>query len=131
MSSENLWGELPAADQLRTPLQILKEQAKYLTEMTQGVIVGWVTTSDWPGHDFSFDLNVRAPALNDYQTTLLSIGYPVTMYPASVRNPDSLTATQHRDEGAFLAGLKSQLQSPRVRNVINALLAQSNSMRYG
>lgn len=129
MSTSNLWGELPETETTRTPLQILNEQASALTQMTNGVLVGFVYEAHQRWKPFAYELGIRAPALNEYSITVLSIYHDLVMYPIQVL--DSLR--NHRfpdcnDETSFLDALKETLQSPESRKVIAALLHQSNSV---
>ena len=40
MSAENMWGEINAPVNQRTPTSILREQASILSQLTKGVLIG-------------------------------------------------------------------------------------------
>jgi hypothetical protein len=44
---KNLWGDIPNADELRTPYTLLKEQASLLTELTRGLLIGAIERSQY------------------------------------------------------------------------------------
>jgi hypothetical protein len=44
---KNLWGDIPNADELRTPYTLLKEQASLLTELTRGLLIGEIERSQY------------------------------------------------------------------------------------
>lgn len=76
MVTKNLWGELPDAADIRSPVTILREQASLLTQMTNGTLQGEVYLENSGGR-FSSTLYILAPALDDYRYSVLSVQYPV------------------------------------------------------
>lgn len=131
MSTENLWGELPKPEQVRTPLQILREQASYLTASTDGVLVGQVSPNPDSLHHFAYELSIRAAALNNYVATILTVNYDIEMYPLRLDNRLSGPYQQCNDEAAYLNALKSVLQSAPCRKLVSALITQSSAASSG
>ena len=124
MSARNLWGDLGALEIVRTPKDILKEQASFLTKATEGVLVGNVDEMDANG-DFRYDLDVQVPSLNDYTYTLLSITHGLDLYPVRVSaRADALTETCD-DETEFEAVLRTVLSSKQVKLILSRLLSQA------
>lgn len=128
MASKNLWGQLPAADNIRLPVVVLREQASVLTRLTQGVLEGSVLTSR-DGDEFELELRIVAPALDNYQYTVLRVFHGVHLYPVRVAPPDTLRRDWIRcdSEESFEEILAHQLSSNRVKKVIASLLAQSRA----
>jgi hypothetical protein len=126
MSAESLWGELPRRGDLRTPLTILREQAVLLGEATNNVLVGDVATSQ-RGPKFVSSLGIIAPALDNYRISILSITYDMTLYPLVISKELAGGSVPCKDEGSFKQALKDTLSSPRVHQVINSLLSQSEA----
>lgn len=127
MATKNLWGTLPAPESAKTPAQILKEQASYLTEMSKGVLVGEVADVT-ATYAFSYALMIRAPALNNYRVTLLIIGYNIGMYPVSI--DDKITSAPNptcQNEEDFIEKLGKILGSQEAQRIIGALLTHSNA----
>ena len=125
MSTENLWGELPSSENQKTPVQILKEQASILTQLTKGVLVGSVAPQD-TRQPFSYVLGIRAPALNNYSAAILSIGHTIEMYPLVLQNQISGNSQRCDDENAFIQAISRILKDEKTHRVIKALLVQSN-----
>lgn len=96
MATQDLWGELPLAEEVRSPLTILKEQAALLGQKTNNLLQGHVnfhrSTID---PQFTADFDIEAPLLDSYFYHVLTIRYPVTLYPVIVE-PDSNTQSSPR-----------------------------------
>ena len=131
MSIENLWGDLPKPELLKTPAQILREQAKFLTEMTLGVLLARVTQNTDYVDSFAFDLSIRAPALNNYTVSVVSVVYDIHMYPLKMYNlmDTSAYSITCSSEKEFVAELAKILKSDSARRTISALLVQSNGVK--
>jgi len=126
MSAENLWGDLPKAGDLRTPITILREQASVLGDATNNVLVGDVITGRRL-EGFRLSLGIVAPALDNYRIAILAVNHDMTLYPLLVTDLLSGGEIQCADEEAFKAALKDILSGPRVHQVINSLLSQSQA----
>ena len=131
MPTKSLWGPLPATEGIRTPTQVLKEQATALANMTGSVLQGEVNVTQNRGV-FELDLNIVVPALDNYRylvaraTHRLDL-YPVTLMPGWELYNQRVTV-ECPDEGAFEAALGEILSSEKVRRVLTSLLAQSRAM---
>jgi hypothetical protein len=126
MNTENLWGDLPPIANFKTPLQILKEQATAITKMTNGLLVGSVGPAARRIRSFTYELAIRAPALNDYTTNVVTIAYEISLYPVILVPNAAAKALELPTEDAFVAALATTLQDERVRSLIASLLVQSN-----
>lgn len=128
--SENLWGDLPPVEDIRTPASILKEQATRLTEITGGVLRGKATfqQSSVSIGRVSLELRIVAPALQSYEYTVARVGHAIDQQYPLILSADIAQETLRvtcEDERDFLGALRGVLQSPKIRNVIAALLSQS------
>src|SRR4051812_1203575 len=119
----NLWGDLKNVAIPKTPASILKEQAAYLTKTMSAILTGEVSSSVQYGV-FQYSLNIVAPALNNYSYTAVKIFHGIELYSVTV-SADLNDEMECRDEKEFTAALASALTSPRVKNAIASLLAQS------
>lgn len=144
-TSKSLWGDLPLAETVRTPLIILREQATILTQMTNGLLTGVVSKGrfnlvddpyDLPFEDpasppipmFRATLSIEAPALDGYIFQVLQTDYQLALlYPISVYDVVSKTNHTCADENEFLAVVGVILSSEGVRHAIGMLLSQSRS----
>jgi len=127
--SENLWGTLPKPDSVRTPLFLLREQAEILTEATQGVLVGTVTTIPQVGSNLDHYLKIIAPALNHYSFSVVNVSHGMTVYPVTVIDLAQSMGYEVRDEKTLKEILKKILSSEAVHKVVGGLLAQSRDAK--
>ncbi len=124
MSPKNLWGDLSDLEIVRTPKDVLKEQADFLTRATEGVLVGNVDEIDVRG-DFRYDFNVTVPSVNNYTLTLLIIQYGLQLYPVRVSVMAPRFTETCDDEKEFEAVLTKVLSSKEVKLILSRLLSQA------
>ncbi|MGB0560836.1 MAG: hypothetical protein ACPGVO_03420 [Spirulinaceae cyanobacterium] len=123
---ESLWGEIPAPEDLPDlPKTILREQAEILTEATGGALIGEVSQRTHNSQTFSAALSIKVPALNDYRFNVLTIDYPIHLYPVTLQDQtgESQGHVCHTVED-YKEQLGKILSSERVKSVIAALLSQ-------
>lgn len=153
MNTKNLWGDLPAVEESRLPITILKEQAALLGQATNKILLAQVKTRNVeqivvkpsksaivnlptlsvPGTEsvLAHTLSIIAPALDNYAYGILEVHQSlVPIYPLTVV---SLIAGFRakpvicESESQYLAALEGILSSHQVRNIISALLLQSRA----
>lgn len=131
MITPNLWGELPEIEDIRAPITILKEQAAQLQVMTKNLLRGKVIRR-FAGTWFNLELRMLAPAIDNYEYTVLEVRHPIDNYPLTVTagyesgRPDS--GRMCSTEGEFVAALADILGSEKVRTIIKSLLIQSRAL---
>jgi len=123
--SESLWGKLPTGENLRTPIFVLREQAEILTKATEGVLVGRVQSQQRTEVSLLHQLQIVAPALNQYVYTVLAVSHSVMVYPASVTDLGKNLTRTARDEDELKLLMKDILTLEPVRKAIAGLMAQS------
>ena len=127
MTSDNLWGDLPEVEDLRTPASILKEQATRLTEMTAGALRGKTTYLQLAGGKFNLELRIVAQPLQGYEYTVAKITHPIEQYPLTITadlGGERVWRASCTDEAEFVAALREVLTADKTRAVIASLLAQ-------
>jgi hypothetical protein len=134
--TQSLWGALETVPIPLTPHKILLEQASFVKEMTGGLLHGRVGRSRYvdPTNIFGTTksdlllstLSVVAPSLANYTYQVLTVRYPMTLYPAIVTSAQ-LVETRCESEGALKSALKSVLSAPQVLRVMQGLIAQIQS----
>jgi len=124
MSTKNLWGQMPQAEKVRSPLAILRQQASLLGQTTRGLLEGIVTRQRAfdPGRDFSATLSIVAPSLDSYEVQVVEIKYPLACYPLEVSWSEG--DTKASDESEFVSVLGQVLSSKRTKTIIGRLLTQ-------
>ena len=120
--TESFWPDLPTV-KVRTPHAILLEQASALAEQTRGLLVGQVRRSQ-ENKDFVSHLSILAPSLNNYTYVVLSLTYPIGLYPSRLFFHARNQEFQIADEQMLLTGLKVVLSSDEIKRVMSGLLAQ-------
>jgi hypothetical protein len=121
MNKQDLWGDLPSVEAIRTPFVILKEQAELLQEKTNGLLTVDLQNSQ-QGLSFGFHFLIVAPTLNNYRYNLLTLSHGLGYYPVVLT--DSAVSEKHQcdDEASLLDGLHAIFTSDRCNTVIQKLL---------
>lgn len=129
MAVPDLWGELPLTETARTPVTILREQAALLEKKTENVLQGniHIRPSTY-GNGFSASFDIIAPSLDDYSYRVLTIDYPISMYPLKIR--EEVTGRppmpiECSNEESFMQALGEILAHPQMKKVVASLMAQS------
>ena len=131
MSNENLWGDLPLAENVETPLSLLRTQAAYLGKMTSGLLEGRIVTTQASEDNMHHEFRIVVPALGHYSTTLLSVLHPLELYPLKMFlgvTSNFAALPPIADEVSFKSRLKEFLQSDRTRRIIQSLVTQAKEM---
>ncbi len=138
-ASENLWAKDFYINKINTPIAILKEQAKYLKEMTKGILVGDVTShlikqvSALEEKDImQIFFSIKAPFMDNYKVTIIKIEqHPINVYPLKVVNlvpqegPSVSIPLEFTNDELFSEHIKSILGSKRMSIIIGNLISQS------
>jgi hypothetical protein len=138
-ASENLWANDFTINKINTPIAILKEQAKYLKEMTKGILVGDVTShlarqvsGSSEKEVIQVFFSIKAPFMDNYKVSIIKIEqHPINIYPLKVVNliPDeedfSETYLEIMNGDLFSEHIKSILRSKRMSIIIGNLISQS------
>ncbi len=109
------------------PVVLLKEQARLLGRKTGGRVEGVVREVPMGGGTTYF-LNLRAPAIGDYEYKILDFHIPLTvgvMRPFPFQASDSDRTVQIANMENFKEWLKTTLSSESVANVIGNLSRRS------
>lgn len=126
MPNNDLWGDLPQVESIRTPFVILKEQAELLQEKTNGLLSVDVTQTQ-NGTQFIYDFKIIAPTLNNYSYHILTAIYDLGFYPVTL--VDRVTTRQIRceDEEEYMQGLRNIFSSEHIQTAIRKLLTHISS----
>lgn len=125
MNIENLWGDIPKGENLKTPVAILREQAAILGEATDNLLVADVVPNKQK-ESMTLHFYVTAPALDNYRFHLFQVDHQIELYPLEVETDE--VVYQCSDENSFKGALKAILSSPKVHRIISSLLAQSKEV---
>ena len=147
---DDLWPDdlINRAEQKRTPLSILKEQAALLGQKTANRIEGRVidpgkwSRQDRDQYPFQYRFLVTAPVLENYSFGVFSVYYGIDFYPLlleigrdiyeEIREALEVVPTVVGSQSEFSVGsedqflelLKMIFGSNKVRKVVAALLSQ-------
>ena len=131
MATQNLWGDIKAEESVRTPTNVLKEQATALSRMTKGVLEGSVNVGREYGK-FTIGLSIVAPAINNYEFEVVYVSHDIELYPVTVvaawERYELNKPIECQNEEEFANALGRILGSDRVKRVISSLIAQSKAM---
>lgn len=123
MSSKSFWVDLKNVELVRTPRTILREQAKYLTEGTDSLLIGCVDDLTI-GSTFRYSLDVRVPSLNNYETTILSVNHSLDLYPVHLTAMRPHTDVSCANQEELERAIESVLSSTEVKVMISRLISQ-------
>lgn len=127
MAQEDLWGDMPAVESLRTPLVILKEQAELLQEKTDGLLVGHIKPHE-NNLQFRYDFAIIAPTLNNYLYDMLIIIHEIGFYPVTIHDPQRhMSPKECANEEEYKQGLRDFFTSENTKNVISKLITHVRS----
>ncbi len=125
--TDNLWGDLPDAEEGPTPRGILRQQADILTGQTRGMLSGAVETTVVEGN-VQVKLLLVAPYLGNYEVEIVTVRYSgVSVFPLDVFSSAKGRNYTCWDIEEFKAHLSEILQSTQVREAVAALLTQSQA----
>lgn len=128
MTRKSLWGDLKDLEEVKVPKNHLKEQATLLSGATNYVLSGEVSQEVTPSGQFVYQLDIVAPALNNYRHTILEIRHGINPYPLRFTDFANQKAfVECNDEETFLEMLGAVLSSASVRRIIASLKAQSEA----
>ena len=124
--AENLWGDLPGPDSLRTPSTMLKEQAAQLASLTDNVLEGRLRQEHMSGGKTMIHFYIAVPILDNYQYQVLTILHdPIVIYPMQITDETLGKKYPAEDEDSFKTIVTTILQNPELRRVIAAIRRQA------
>lgn len=115
----DFWGDLDFP-QIRTPADILREQAALLGRKTRNLVEAKVYTSV-VGRDFIHTLDLVVPTLDDYTYQLIWISHGIELYPVGTDDK------RLNSEPEFTEWVHRKLSSEETRRILASLLAQAKS----
>lgn len=108
------------------PLHALKEQAELLTEQTNGLFQG-IVTSTTLGNTLWITMAIRVPTLNNYYVEVLEYKHPPAMFPAEFEFNFPPGSARVEAQQQFVELLRDYLSSVKMSKVIGSLLAQAQA----
>ena len=124
MSGQNLWGDLPKVENLKTPYLILKEQAAMLSKISNNLIEGHTVVQDQNPDNFVAVLRIIAPPLENYSISIISIRHEIGMYPVQVSYLRIGEGHSAGNEQSYLKLLENIFQHVDTQIIIKQLLTQ-------
>jgi len=129
VDSRSLWPDDITYRAVPTPIVVLREQAALLGPMTKNILQAdvWTRASE-DGTRIVHTFALVAPALDNYTYPLFDASHdPVRVYPVLLAPADE-QPWEVSDEEGLRRSLGLILRSPRTRDAIVALLAQSQAV---
>src|SRR5262245_3344939 len=121
MSVVDLWPEFRAPEDVNSPIFLLKQQAAALERKTKGLVGAELKSAVTPDKRFWVGFDLFSPALGEYSYRLFEVTYPPEFYPLTFSGPNGDGVAN--DPEHFRGYLEAVLQSPRVRQVVEAIMA--------
>jgi len=138
---ESLWpDEIANSEQVRSPVQILKEQASLLGKMTKNILLGEIQAVPVGQPNSAYAFNILAPSLRNYRYSLFTINYNIlNIYPIYIALDDEIfkeiysyksknEAIKIDYENEFLTILKNIFRSRKAKQILTSLMVESGAM---
>ncbi len=126
MPAVDLWPEFRAPEDVNSPIFLLKQQAAALERKTKGLVGAELKSAVTPDKRFWVGFDLYSPALGEYSYRLFEVTYPPEFYPLTFSGPNGDGVAN--DPEHFRGYLEAVLQSPRVRQVVEAIMAQATAL---
>ena len=129
MAVKDMWGDFQV-EAIRTPVQILREQAAALGPKTRNLVVAEVDTNaraprfSYEEKAFVHQLTLVVPSLDDYRYLLLSLTHDIELYPVRVESLANDVQIDVASEEQLNEVLQKLLSAPKTKNIISSLLGQ-------
>jgi hypothetical protein len=141
MTDRNLWGTFTIAEK-KSPKSILQEQADFLKESTNNILMGEIYERPFLEIDSDFvakyapitkvpniikcTFNVVVPKMNNYKMALFDVVYSILdFYPLTIRDAINKQELDCNNQDEFIYNLANVIQSEYTRKVIENLILQS------
>jgi hypothetical protein len=139
----DLWPSFENIKEIKTPKQILEEQARFLRKKTNDMLYMEIfdvpsTTRQGKKHDFGLKYAVASKYVDNYRFNFFDIYYNLTIYPITVflNKPiadtlkeqwefDVLQNIKINDEKEFYSLLKDVFNNEFVLNIVSTLISMS------
>jgi hypothetical protein len=125
-STRDLWPDDIGVSSLRAPVTILREQAGFLSDKTLHIVEGAVRSKTSDDNKFLHAFYLEAPALDRYRFYLFSIEHDTDFYPLKILSEEGQPVVAKSEED-FTTQLADLFASEKTKNVVHALIAQSQS----
>ena len=123
MADKDMWGDFEL-ESIRTPVQILKEQAAALGPKTRNLVVAEVRSASELSK-FYHTLQLVVPTLDGYRLNLLQLSHTIEMYPLDFEFfGDPSLAQKVASEEELNAALRRALSAPKTKRIISGILGQ-------
>jgi hypothetical protein len=119
----DLWPKLETVN-IRTPLNVLKQQAALLGKHTGNILEARVITQPMPP-GFLHRFMIEAPIMA-YQIELFSVTHDLNLYPVRTMS-DGADGESLASEENLVEWLKAKLNSAATKRILATLMAQAES----
>ena len=126
MAVKDFWGDFQL-EAVRTPLQILREQAAALGPKTKNLVEAEVISST-TGILFQHRLNLVVPTLDGYRYHLLTLTHDLELFPAALRGPNDPMSQSVASEDELNSALQKALSAEQTKQIISRLAVHASAM---
>ena len=127
MAVKDFWGEFQL-ETVRTPLQILREQAAALGPKTKNLVEAEVSSSS-QGDKFQHRLDLVVPTFDGYRYHLLTLIHDIKLFPVTVYYPiNEALSLQVRSEDELNSALQKALSAEQTKQIISRLAVHASAM---
>jgi hypothetical protein len=126
MPDTDYWPDFQAPEAVNSPIFVLKEAAAKLQQKTKGLVRAGLRPASEADGSFWVGFDLYSPPLGEYTYRLLVVTYPTQFFPITLVAANETRTAQTLEE--FKTHLESVLQSPRTKQVVEAIMAQATAL---
>ena len=137
--AEDFWPPIDDAEDVNSPVVLLRKQADALTEKSGRRLRGRVSTAtirlsyealqalrlDDNTDTFTHVFSIEVPALDDYRYTLFSVSQGIEAYPVAYQQEEGREWRALSNVEEFTGWLKQTLSSEKTKRVLKTLREQA------
>ena len=123
MTAKNMWGDINAMTDVRTPHEIIDEQGQLLSEMTHGKLELKIERKQ-SSTVFNYDVFIALPTMN-YKQRMLRLMHDIKLYPANLYDEQGTNEFRCKNQEEFETNLASILSASETKVIISSLMAQA------
>lgn len=126
MAIDTIFDDVIEETTVKPPIAILKEVALGLEKKTKGLLIGDIEQIIY-SDEFKLSFYITAPSLNNYTYEVFDITHDLNFYPLKIRTSNDEVSVEDKTQEQLEDTLKEIFSLPKIKVVINGLLAQIKS----
>lgn len=124
MSTKNLWGNIEDYADVRPPHELLEEQGKALSQITDGKLVLTISRTQ-SNTVYNYDAFISLATAKQVRQRILRLTHDIKLYPALIFDDEGSTEHRAENQEDFEEKLGRVLSSEGTMRVVATLMTQA------